>query len=158
MFRMLLASVLGAAILFVQTKSDSAELDTCTPHVRPDSKITVVYISAWNCPPCFAWYNRHMARIEASREWRHIKWRQVAAYTYRDTAYDSRWPQDLKWVRDTLKIKSGAPRWAVVVDDRAVWYSAWTKRSRWRKTWEIVQSCVAAKLSHGNPSPTDRAK
>ena len=151
MSRILPAIVLGVAILCVQTAPSSAEvLD-----VRPDSKITVVYVSAWNCPPCFVWSNRYMAEIRASPEWRHIEWREVAAYTYMDTGYDERWPQDLKWVRDKLRIERGAPRWAIVVDGRAIWYSAWAKRSRWDRTWQIVRSLVSDKLNGRSPSSAE---
>ena len=153
MIRILLVSLLGAAILCTNAALGSAGFDTRGLDVRPDSKITVVYVSAWNCPPCFAWSKRHMAAIEASFEWGHIRWREVAAYSYKDTGYDSRWPQDLKWVRDELEIRRGAPRWAIVLDDRAVWYSAWAKRSRWEVTWQAVQTLVSAKMGGKSPTP-----
>lgn len=81
-------------------------------------KITVLYVGAFNCPSCDEWKRRDQ-RPEAELM-KSIELRQVQTNSYAHIAQESAWPDDLKPIRDRLKLKSGTPRFIVMADDRIV--------------------------------------
>ena len=108
------------------------------------SKVTLVYISAWNCPPCFVWARKHKPEFEASPARPFITFREVEAYRYQAIGDESIWPGDLQWVREKLNQRRGAPRWIIVDGKEFVAHGkgirGWTK-----KIWPKLQQLVATK-------------
>ena len=120
---------------------------TAGPSVASDSEISVIYISAWNCPPCFVWQRNEQPKLEASLEYQHLKFRKIEVYMYQRINEKDRWPEDLEWLRESITSR-GAPRWFIVKEQKLL-LNAWGL-SGWRdKAWPLIKILVAAKLTQG---------
>lgn len=98
-------------------KNEPGSDDKPTP-AKSIKKLTVLYVGAFNCPSCDEWKRRDQ-RAEAQIMSK-VELRQVQTNTYSYIAQDSAWPDDLKPIRDRLKLKSGTPRFIVMADDKIV--------------------------------------
>lgn len=65
----------------------------------------------------------------------------VKASFYTRLDEDRYWPEELRWVRDKLNIRSGTPRFIVLVD-KAVVHSTF---GYWNMTYELIQRLVTQK-------------
>jgi hypothetical protein len=96
---------------------------------RGIKKLSVLYVGAFNCPSCDAWKRRDQ-RPEADLM-KSVELRQVQTNSYSYISQDSAWPDDLKPIRDRLKLKSGTPRFIIIADDKVVLHrfgkAAWEK-------------------------------
>ena len=77
--------------------------------------ITLIYVGAWDCVYCKQWESFSLPAWEKSPERRHVDFRIVKATTFWRLDDDRYWPEDIRWVRDKLKITKGTPRFIVVV-------------------------------------------
>lgn len=117
--------------LLVLVVALSAPGATADVKVGKDTRITVVYVGAANCPYCREWetaigmgYRRDFL---ASKEFPSVEYREVKTPMYSDTSEDQYWPDDLRWVRDKSNAKRGTPRFLVVVGDEVVLNAFGTK-------------------------------
>jgi hypothetical protein len=85
-----------------------------------DPEITLIYVSAWNCPPCTAWAQLYRPKFEQSSLVSQVTFREVEAYNFARIDQDGIWPRDLRWVRDRLKLRHGAPRWIILSEDELI--------------------------------------
>lgn len=108
----------------------------------PRAKITLIYISAWNCPPCIYWSRQYKPLFQTESAKKHIIFREVEAYRYQSIGEDGLWPEDLRWVRDELGIIRGTPRW-IILNDGKIELSG--RGSEWRNIiWPRLREIVAA--------------
>ena len=69
-----------------------------------------------------------------------MSFRVVEAYTYKRIAEEGIWPEDIRWVKDKLKLRRGAPRWIILDREKIVLHSRrWTKM-----VWPRLQEVAAA--------------
>ena len=101
------------------------------PFAASQSGVTVIYISAWNCPPCFVWERDDKPIWEASPEYKRVQFRIVEVPAYRHITYEPSWPDDLEWVRSTIP-RGGAPRYLVIKGGEILMNKTGLKR--WRDT------------------------
>ncbi len=106
--------VLAAVLIFFFAPSFGP-----TPLAASQSGVTVIYISAWNCPPCFVWDRDDKPKWVASPEYKLVNFRIVEVPAYQHITYKPNWPEDLEWVRATLK-RSGAPRYLILKDKKVL--------------------------------------
>ncbi len=97
---------------------------------RP-SGVTMIYVSAWDCPPCHVWQRNHWPTFQGSPEFARIDWYKIDAPAIR-TAYEDRYWQapkdrdgvaverDLRRFRDEAGLTRGVPRWVIVKDGAVV--------------------------------------
>lgn len=81
--------------------------------------MTLVYLRAPNCPFCLSWERSTEPQWLESSERAKLSYRALSFATFKDLTQDEVWPDDLKWIRDELNIRSGTPRW-VLVEGREV--------------------------------------
>src|SRR5262249_34579303 len=84
------------------------------------ARIQIVYVGAFNCLPCKNWELFVEPAWEKTPEAKQVALRKVKVPFFENTASDTAWPEDLRWVRDRTNARSGTPRFIVVVDDRIV--------------------------------------
>ena len=128
--------VLAAALIFFFAPS----LGTA-PMAAPQSGVTVIYISAWNCPPCFVWDRDDKPKWVASPEYKRVNFRIVEVPTYRHITYKPSWPDDLEWVRATLP-RGGAPRYLILKDNKVL-LNAWGLKGWRKKAYPLIKKLVA---------------
>lgn len=109
----------------VRMKSaDSDDLAQSRIVVSPKSEVTLLYVGASNCPSCrlFETNSGQGTRkgLLANDFMKTIKYREVKANLYLDTADMHFWPEDLKWVPGKTFVKSGTPRFILMVDKTVV--------------------------------------
>lgn len=78
----------------------------------------MIYVAAWDCPPCHGWANNVWPTFKDSPEFQKIAWRKIDAKTIRSAYSDSVWPEELRRFRDEAKLKGGVPRWVIVKDGK----------------------------------------
>ncbi|MBI4184309.1 MAG: hypothetical protein HY521_09955 [Proteobacteria bacterium] len=104
------------------------EEDVKLPPGQRGKQITLVYVSANNCPTCQRWSGgaKGAGPAKSKRDFlemaegKAITFRQIDAPNYMDTAYDPAWPADLKWVKEQTNVRSGTPRFILIVDGKIV--------------------------------------
>ena len=84
------------------------------------ARIQVIYIGAYNCPPCKTWELFSEPAWRKTPEAKQVELRTIKVPFFTNTGSDNAWPEDLRWVRDRTNARSGTPRFIVVVDDRIV--------------------------------------
>lgn len=89
--------------------------------VTPSSKITVVYVGAYNCPYCLSWESAKdsvIARLRAKG----VEYREAVSPSYSNTSAPYYWPDDLKWIttQNAAFVARGTPRFLVLVDNAIV--------------------------------------
>jgi hypothetical protein len=117
--------------------------------IKPETRITVIYVGAWDCKYCTQW------KAAAGRDWKtmpefeQVDYREVETVTLKDTAYLPAWPDDLKWIvtSNAAYVKDTAPRFLILVDGVVVTNA--TGLGRWDN--EVVPK-VRALLKRRNGS------
>ena len=101
---------------------------------RAEARLTVVNVSAWNCPYCVKWTNTYKADWLASAEHGKVRYVEIESPTFKQAYAEKYWPDDLKpllkqiggtgtprflIVRDggIVSNQAGLNRWAFVLDD-----------------------------------------
>lgn len=90
------------------------------PAVAKPVGITVVNVSAWNCPWCVRWMNEHKAGWLASPEYRRVRYAEINSPLIREAYRPEHWPADLRGILAGLKSKNGTPRFLLVQKDEVV--------------------------------------
>ena len=110
--------------------------------VTGTTKISVVYISAWNCPPCWRYKEQAHPVWLKSKEYNHVQFRELEFPMYQYTGDDKYWPAALRWIRAKTYATRGAPRWIVLVDRKII-----SNQKSWTKTYRLIQHVVSRKLA-----------
>ena len=105
------------------------------------SAISILYISAWNCPPCWRYKERDYPKWIKSDEYKHVKFEELEFPDYHVVNIDDGRPQ-YTWVRTKTFTEGGAPRWIVIVDGKII-----SNQKSWRRTYGLIQRLVAIKLN-----------
>jgi len=66
------------------------------------SDIKIIYVGAWDCPPCTQWKNTHKAKWLASPEFQQVTWIEVDPPKLKEAYQERYWPGDLKPILDQL--------------------------------------------------------
>ena len=82
--------------------------------------VTVVNVSAWNCPFCVAWMNQQKPEWVASPDYRRVRYVEIQSPTIKQAYRAEHWPADLHGILDRLKTKNGTPRFLLVQKDEVV--------------------------------------
>jgi hypothetical protein len=92
-------------------------------HAHAGSKVTLLYISALDCPPCVRWATTAIGngwiserQFTALPDAAQIEMRTITARSYHRTDLATDWPDDLRWVASTTFVAAGAPRYVLLVD------------------------------------------
>jgi len=123
----------------------TSRADDAVRLVTKSSEVLVVYIGANDCPPCLAYRKANHPAWLQSKEYPHVQFHALEFPQFGRTDEDRYWPKDLRWVRDTLNIRAGAPRWVVAVDGRIVAYD-WGRSTWLARTYPLIQKLVAKKF------------
>lgn len=107
-----------------------------------DARVTVVYVSAWDCPYCVDWEATAQKAWEQSAERARVDYRVVKAPYFKRVDENRYWPEDIRWIRDKLQISRGTPRFIVVVDGAVVLHRFGT-HSWDREVLPLVKKLVA---------------
>ena len=106
---------------------------------HPDRPVQLIYIGAYDCPPCRSWEATIEPSFLASPTRARLTYRKLKFPFFRDIAANSLWPEDLRWVRDRLSLRAGTPRWIVVRGDEVL-----LSTMRWRDVAPVLERHVAA--------------
>ena len=101
----------------------AAVIPTGPIHAHAGSKVTLLYISARDCPPCARWATAASGngwiserQFTAMPETAQIDMRTITAQTFRRTSLAKDWPDDLRWVTSATFVAAGAPRYVLLLD------------------------------------------
>jgi hypothetical protein len=124
------------------------------------ARIQLIYVGADNCGPCKNWELFSEPAWRKSPEAKQVELRKVKVPFFINTASDSAWPEDLRWVRDRTNARSGTPRFIVVVDDRVVGTAfgtnGWSQRTVPLLARLVAdQSAMAARPPRTEPGTAD---
>ena len=78
---------------------------------------------------------------ERTKERAQVEFHMVKASYFSRLDEDRYWPEEIRWVRDKLRIKGGTPRFVVVLD-RTIVSSTF---GQWNATYALIQRLVAQK-------------
>ena len=127
-------------------------------YIQAETDIALVYASAGDCPPCWAWKRDDLPKWQALDASRHIAFREVALPSLRDMRWKKKWPADLEHVRNQIT-RSGAPQFVVLVDGTIVFH-VWGSTT-WRKSVvPFLRNAVLQQIgrdiidTHGNSAAT----
>jgi hypothetical protein len=109
-----------------------------------DERITVIYVSALNCPFCRDWEANSKTKWEQSAERSRVDFRVVQAPFFERLDEDHYWSSDIRWIRDQLRISRGTPRFIVVVDGKVVRHK-FGVRSWQTEIYPLLQSLLSTK-------------
>jgi len=109
--------------------------------VTKSTEISVVYISAWNCPPCWRYKEQAHPIWLKSKEYNYVQFRELEFPSYQYTGDDKYWPAALRWIRTKTYSMRGAPRWIVLADRKII-----SNQKSWTQTYRLIQHVVARKL------------
>ena len=116
------------------------------PAAAPPSRFILVYVSAWNCPYCREWEVHTQPNWERAPERRHVDFRIVKTPYFSRVDEDRYWPEDIRWIRDSLQITKGTPRFILAIDRGIVLHrfgaSSWDK-----DVYPLIQRLVTEKTS-----------
>lgn len=101
----------------IRVKSATSEV---TRPISASSDILVVYLSAWDCPPCITWDNHVLPEWKKSKLSRQVKFYKLEFPTFGRTDEDQFWPEKLRWIRSRTEVTSGTPRWIVAVNGHII--------------------------------------
>lgn len=114
------------SLRMVKAKDDK-EFHDLAYFFAPEAPITVLYVGAWDCPPCTRWNNNEKKAWMETDSYGKVTFREVSTYTYKQTDYLDRWPEDLRWVIKATHVKSGAPRFIMIAGGKVVMNAVGTK-------------------------------
>jgi hypothetical protein len=104
------------AFLFASLVGASAGLGSA----RAASKLTVIYVGGWDCPPCTRWRNTEKASWLASPEFRRVTWIEVEAPKLKEAYRERYWPEEFRPILAQLPRKGGTPRFLIVKNGKVV--------------------------------------
>ena len=84
-----------------------------------DRPVTLIYVNSSACPSCREWELFDEPQWARSAERSRVSFRVLHFPHFSDITADSRWPEDLRWVRDELRLTRGTPRY-ILVKDRTI--------------------------------------
>jgi hypothetical protein len=87
---------------------------------RAVSRLEVVYVGGWDCPPCRQWKKAERPRWLASPEFHKVTWIEVEAPRLKEAYEEQYWPLELKPLLAGLPTKSGTPRFLIIKDGKVV--------------------------------------
>ncbi len=64
---------------------DDKEFHDLAYFFAPKAPITVLYVGAWDCPPCTRWNNNEKKAWMETDSFKKVTFREVTTYTYKDT-------------------------------------------------------------------------
>jgi hypothetical protein len=76
--------------------------------------LTLIYVGARDCGFCRWWEAEDEPAFLASGERGRVSYRRLIFERFADTTSDAVWPEDIRWVRDTLGIRQGTPRFVLI--------------------------------------------
>jgi hypothetical protein len=88
--------------------------------ITKDTKITVLFVSAFDCKYCHYWKVTDERDFAASDDFKQVSYRVIEAGHFSDIGRDDDWPADLRRIRDRLHLTAGTPRFYVLLDDTIV--------------------------------------
>ena len=94
------------------------------------AKVTVVVLSAANCPPCKEFELFQEPAWEKSAERRKVDYYVIKYPFVQNMASEGPWPEELRWVRGVADVRWGAPRFLVIQDHTVVLnsFGGWSSR------------------------------
>lgn len=120
----LLMAFLAFAGLSIGEEAKGASRKTdATPDtvvIKPQSVIHVVYVGAYDCPPCLAWKNQYKGEWIVSPEYSQVTYSEVNAPSLKDPTYEPAWPAELRWLVTEKYFDKGVPRFLLIVDRSVV--------------------------------------
>lgn len=93
---------------------------TTTKLITRNTKITVLFVSAYDCKYCRYWKVTEGRDFQASSDFNQVAYRMVEAGHFDDIGRDEDWPADLRHVRDQFHLSGGTPRFFLLLDDTVV--------------------------------------
>ncbi len=108
--------------------------------VAQPAQITVLYIGAWDCPPCSGWKMKYKPDWIASPEFKKVRWEMVDPPSLRQAYERKNWPKDLWPLLDKIPLKIGTPRFIVAKDGEIVVNS--TNQHDWPYIMKEIQKLV----------------
>jgi|LakMenEpi03Aug12_release.lakeMendotaPanAssembly.Ray.scaffolds.fasta_scaffold1113042_1 hypothetical protein len=126
-----LSAVSVAPAIAAEVDPRSRLLDAVTPR----SKISLIYVGAWDCVPCQRWKATELPRFMDTPLAKRVVYREVEAYRFRQLDHLPAWPEDLRWFQAKLDIRSGTPRFYALVenpDGNAEWFGGFGT-GRWAR-------------------------
>ena len=111
---------------------------------RAQSKVTVIYVGGWDCPPCNVWKKNDKEPWLASDLHKKVNFVQVESPRLKEAYQDKYWPPELLPIRDKLPLKSNTPRFIVVNDGKIV-ANEWGENSKgtaWSRTQSAIRKAV----------------
>lgn len=141
----LLLTIAGLTACAPETSLTTTRISAQTePSTKaPPSGIAVLYLSAYNCPPCWSFngtVERDLANAGLTGK---VDQRTLKFATYAYTNGDSYWPPEYRWVRDVTFTRGGAPRLIVIADGKVL--ANHLGAGRWRsELMPLIQELVVA--------------
>jgi predicted bacteriocin transport accessory protein len=88
--------------------------------LHKDSKITLVYLGARDCHFCKQWEENEQQIFLLSKEFKHIEFLKIERNTFRRSLQLDDFPDDFKWLYESVKMDNSTPTFAVLVDKTVV--------------------------------------
>lgn len=122
-FTFLMAILVFAGLLIGEEAKGASRKRDATPDtvaIKPQSVIQVVYVGAYDCPPCIAWKNQSKPEWIASPEFAQVTYSEVNAPSLKDPTYEPAWTAELRWLVTENYFDKGVPRFLLIVDRSVV--------------------------------------
>lgn len=141
--------LLAAGILFSPVgpeagEADKRKIDIATDGIKlsRQSRILLVYIGSWDCPPCLAWKRNVKPEWVSSPEFAQIDYREVETPSFKEPLYEPSWPADLRWLVDKGYFVIGVPRFVILVDGKVV-----GNKPDWPMTYNQIKNLLAKRAA-----------
>jgi len=111
------------------------------------SKVTVIYVGGWDCPPCNVWKKDDKPGWLASDLIKKVNYVQVESPRLKEAYQDKYWPPELLPIRDKLPLKSNTPRFIVVREGKIVaneWGTDNKGSTAWARALPAIKKAVGA--------------
>ncbi len=110
-----LAPAVATAILMVLVAFNwNALFGPQGDRAESDTGLTIVYVSAANCPPCDYWKDQVYPGWRGGETADHVAFRTIHVAKYTSTDNPDEWPGDLRWLIDVADVGGGAPRFLLL--------------------------------------------
>lgn len=105
--RRLVLAGLAVPALPISTSDGAVRQGPATLHNRAETvqavtRPAVVYVGAWDCPPCRVWEQQHLAAWERSRARRYVNFIIVRSDRIAQAMDDVWWPAGLRPLRNSM--------------------------------------------------------
>lgn len=108
--------------------------------VKKDSRISLVYVGAYDCVYCKYWEAGALPDWEKTPQAGQVDFRKVMATSYTNTHDESFWPGELRWIVKATNVQAGTPRFIVLVDNAVV-----GNERQWGKVPPLIQMALDAR-------------